>query len=140
MIINLHQYISITFLDISLMDYLQSYEGGMPPDAVTYYFFQIAKGVKSFHAKDHVHGDIKISNCLLFDKGKTVKICDLDSVKEEETKQASGSRYYVDPEVHSFTFSNHVVKTIRTSTREKAYDTKWYYIIHHLFCLIETFS
>ncbi|XP_066930403.1 uncharacterized protein [Clytia hemisphaerica] len=85
--------------DISLMDYLKSYQDGMPADAVAYYFFQIAKGVKSFHAQDHVHGDIKISNCLLFDNGKTVKICDLDSVKEESVKQASGSRYYVDPEV-----------------------------------------
>ena len=80
---------------------MQTYKGGMPAEAVTYYIFHLAKALKKIHSCDYTHGDVKISNCLLFDDGRVLKLSDLDSLKPINVKFMSGSRHFADPRVKS---------------------------------------
>ena len=79
---------------------MKTYEGGMPPKAVTYYIYQLAKALKKIHGFDYTHGDVKVSNCLLFKDGEILKLSDLDSLKPIDVKCMSGSRYFADPRVN----------------------------------------
>ena len=78
---------------------MQTYKGGMPAEAVTYYIFHLAKALKKIHSCNYTHGDVKISNCLLFDDGRVLKLSDLDSLKPINVKSMSGSRHFADPRV-----------------------------------------
>jgi len=85
--------------DLSLFQYMKTYEGGMPPEAVTYYIYQLAKALKKIHGCDYTHGDVKVSNCLLFKDGEVLKLSDLDSLKPINVRSMSGSQHFADPRI-----------------------------------------
>ena len=78
---------------------MQTYQDGMPPEAVTYFIFQIAKALKKIHNMDYTHGDVKVSNCLLFKNCEVLKLSDLDSLKPIDVRSVTGSAHYNDPRV-----------------------------------------
>lgn len=45
-------------------------------DQALFYFWQVLKGVNFLHKSNILHLDIKGSNILVFDEGRTLKICD----------------------------------------------------------------
>lgn len=45
-------------------------------DQALFYFWQVLKGVDFLHKNNILHLDIKGSNILVFDEGRTLKICD----------------------------------------------------------------
>ena len=46
-------------------------------DQALFYFWQVLKGVNFLHSSNILHLDIKGTNILVFDEGRTLKICDL---------------------------------------------------------------
>ena len=84
-------------------------EAGCPSplqaDQGLYYFRQLLLGVKFLHDSNVLHLDIKGLNLLVFDKGKTLKLCDFGTVVRMDDMAASGGRkncmtpLFVAPEV-----------------------------------------
>lgn len=86
--------------DMSLFDYMQMMgSGGLSVKTCTAMLFDIAKGINQLHSLGFTHGDIKVSNCVVTEGFGVVKIIDLDTVKEEDMVQSSGTHVYAAPEV-----------------------------------------
>ena len=65
-----------------------------PPEADQglYYFRQLLLGVKFLHDSNVLHLDIKGLNLLVFDEGKTLKLCDFGTAVRMDDMAASGGR------------------------------------------------
>ena len=71
-------------------------EAGCPSpleaDQGLYYFRQLLLGVKFLHDSNVLHLDIKGLNLLVFDEGKTLKLCDFGTAVRMDDMAASGGR------------------------------------------------
>ena len=60
-------------------------------DQALFYFWQVLKGVDFLHKNGILHLDIKGSNILVFDEGRTLKLCDFGTaVPMDEVASAVG--------------------------------------------------
>ena len=60
-------------------------------DQALYYFWQLLEGVNFLHKNGILHLDIKGLNVLLFDEGRTLKICDFGTaVRVDEIASKTG--------------------------------------------------
>ncbi len=71
-----------------------------------YYFWQLLEGVKYLHDNGVLHLDIKGSNLLLFEQGRTLKICDFGTaVRVDEIASSVGKNLgtpqFASPEVNT---------------------------------------
>ena len=56
-----------------------------------YYFWQLLEGVRFLHDNNVLHLDIKGLNLLVFDQGKTLKLCDFGTaVRMDEIASSIG--------------------------------------------------
>ncbi len=63
----------------------------LDPDQSLYYFRQLLLGVKFLHDNGVLHLDIKCLNLLIFNEGKTLKLCDFGTAMSIDSL-ASSSR------------------------------------------------
>ena len=73
-------------------------------DQALYYFWQLLKGVDFLHKSGVLHLDIKGANLLVFDEGRTLKICDFGTAVHTEDIASSigknlGTPLFAAPEV-----------------------------------------
>ncbi len=73
-------------------------------DQALFYFWQVLKGVHFLHTNGILHLDIKGSNILVFDEGRTLKICDFGTAVPVDEIAASvgknlGTLQFSAPEV-----------------------------------------
>lgn len=64
----------------------------LDPAQAMYYFWQLLEGVKFLHDNNILHLDIKGLNLLIFDEGKTLKLCDFGTaVKIDDITSSIGN-------------------------------------------------
>ena len=72
------------------------HEAGCPSpleaDQGLYYFRQLLMGVKFLHDSNVLHLDINGLNLLVFNEGKTLKLCDFGTAVRMDDMAASGGR------------------------------------------------
>ena len=94
--------------DGNLSDMLKDPETDQPSplesDQALYYFQQLLEGVQFLHKNNVMHLDIKGLNLLIFNEGRTLKICDFGTALRVEEVAASagknlGTPQFASPEV-----------------------------------------
>lgn len=65
-----------------LVDYETKERAPLDCDQALYYFWQLLKGVDFLHNSNVLHLDIKGANLLIFDEGRTLKICDFGTAMQ----------------------------------------------------------
>jgi serine/threonine protein kinase len=76
-------------------------KGFLDEDTARTFFQQIAKAVLYCHMQGITHNDLKLSNCVLYDKD-TVKLVDFGLARfaSENSKSSAGTEAYIAPEVY----------------------------------------
>ncbi|KAK6774215.1 hypothetical protein RDI58_029454 [Solanum bulbocastanum] len=70
----------------TLLDFIR-WNGRIPEPVAALYAYQLLTGINHIHNKGFIHGDIKLSNILIYPDNKLVKIADFGSAKEETSLQ-----------------------------------------------------
>eukprot|EP01103_Thecamoeba_quadrilineata_P005529 TRINITY_DN15310_c0_g1_i1.p1 TRINITY_DN15310_c0_g1~~TRINITY_DN15310_c0_g1_i1.p1 ORF type:complete len:333 (+),score=38.36 TRINITY_DN15310_c0_g1_i1:91-999(+) len=97
-------HIVMDYIDLDLLSYLSSFEGGLTENEASAIFKQILHVMKFMHKKKIVHGDIKLDN-FLYDRSKQrVVLIDFGSAsylhkKNDVLHIITGTCHYVAPEV-----------------------------------------
>lgn len=71
--------------------------GGLNPELVKYYLYQLLKAVNFLHDRNVIHRDIKPENLLIDVKTNQLKLCDFGfarKVKERSVRDVNGSEYF----------------------------------------------
>ncbi|XP_049356324.1 dihydroflavonol 4-reductase-like [Solanum verrucosum] len=66
----------------TLLDFIL-FNGKISEQMAALYAYQLLKGIGHIHKKGYIHGDIKLTNILIYPNNKLVKIADFGSAKEE---------------------------------------------------------
>ena len=90
---------------------LKDESGALMPlhrDQALYYFWQLLEGVKFLHDNNVLHLDIKGLNLLVFDQGKTLKLCDFGTALSIDNIASSVGKnlctpQFASPEVRAYT-------------------------------------
>lgn len=99
---------SIPTTDGNLSDMLQDQDTQLPlpldAEQALYYFWQLLNGVHFLHNNGILHLDIKGANVLVFDEGRTLKICDFGTAVHMDDIASSvgknlGTPQFAAPEV-----------------------------------------
>ena len=102
-----HVYVLDGDLAKMLLDPYTSEPFPLDRDQALFYFWQVLKGVDFLHKNNVLHLDIKGSNILVFDEGRTLKICNFEMamhVDEVASKAGKhlGTLHFLAPEVSDF--------------------------------------
>ncbi|PAA64446.1 hypothetical protein BOX15_Mlig006657g2 [Macrostomum lignano] len=70
-------------------------------DHVTCWLLQAARGLEFLHSRQIVHRDVKALNMLLYDRGATLKLCDLEIGRDCQINMTAeqGTELWQAPEV-----------------------------------------
>ncbi|XP_015158956.1 mitogen-activated protein kinase kinase kinase 3-like [Solanum tuberosum] len=63
------------------------WNGRITEPVAALYAYQLLTGIRHIHNKGFIHGDIKLSNILIYPDNKLVKIADFGSAKEETSRE-----------------------------------------------------
>ena len=63
------------YVEFSLLDYLDKSGGGLAPNTVRKFLYQIVRALNYMHDQNVIHRDLKPENILITDTG-FVKVCD----------------------------------------------------------------
>lgn len=80
-------------------------------DQALYYFWQLLEGVKFLHDNNVLHLDIKGLNLLVFDEGKTLKLCDFGTAVRMDEIASSVGKNLCTPQFAAPEVSLHMKKT-----------------------------
>ncbi|KAH0706688.1 hypothetical protein KY289_011764 [Solanum tuberosum] len=61
--------------------------GRIPEPVAALYAYQLLMGIRHIHNKGFIHGDIELSNILIYPNNKLIKIADFGSAKQETSRE-----------------------------------------------------
>ncbi|XP_015060036.1 mitogen-activated protein kinase kinase kinase 17-like [Solanum pennellii] len=63
------------------------WNGKISEQVAAIYAYQLLMGIRHIHNKGYIHGDIKLTNILIYPDNKLIKIADFGSAKEEKSRE-----------------------------------------------------
>eukprot|EP01039_Chlorochromonas_danica_P006678 gene6678-7383_t len=97
-------YLVFEFADKNLLEVLEEQPGGLDPEVVRMYTYQLVQAIQWCHSNSVIHRDIKPENLLINLKTKTLKLCDFGFARQitktnEELTDYVATRWYRAPEL-----------------------------------------
>ena len=97
-------YLVFEYVEKNLLEVLEEEPGGLDPEMVRVYIFQLVQAIHWCHSNSVIHRDIKPENLLINVRSKTLKLCDFGFARtlakpNEELTDYVATRWYRAPEL-----------------------------------------